>query len=117
MLLGVGADGHFCGNLPNTTKFGDLTSCVNENATPEMGNILLGEVGGVEDKHPDFYVTMGLKNIMQVKQLVMIANGKAKAKIVKTLVEGRVTEKIPATLLTTHPDFTLIVDKEAASLL
>lgn len=117
VLLGVGADGHFCGNVPNTTKFGDLTSRVNENATPEMVNILLGEVGGIEDKRPDFYVTMGPKSIMQVKQLVMIANGKAKAEIVKTLVEGIVTEKIPATLLTTHPDLTLIVDEEAASLL
>ena len=54
---------------------------------------------------------------MQVKKLVMIANGKKKAGIVKQLVEGIVTEDVPATLLTTHPDMTLIVDKEAASLL
>lgn len=28
VILGVGADGHFCGNLPQTTKFGDLTTRV-----------------------------------------------------------------------------------------
>lgn len=117
VLLGVGADGHFCGNLPGTTKFGDLTSRVVEDATPEMVQVLLNEVGGVEEKRPDFYVTMGPKSIMQIKKLVMIANGTAKAEIVKKLVEGIVTEEVPSTLLTTHPDFTLIVDAEAASLL
>lgn len=117
VLLGVGADGHFCGNLPNTTKFGDLTSRVDEDATPDMVDVLLNEVGGVEEKRPDFYVTMGPKSIMQIKQLVMIASGESKAEIVKKLVEGTVTEEVPATLLTTHPNITLIVDKEAASLL
>ncbi|KAF1299217.1 6-phosphogluconolactonase [Enterococcus sp. JM4C] len=117
VLLGVGADGHFCGNLPNTTKFGDLTSRVDEDATPNMVDVLLNEVGGVEEMRPSFYVTMGPKSIMQIKQLVMIANGKEKAEIVKRLVEGTVSEEYPATLLTTHPNMTLIVDKEAASLL
>ena len=117
VLLGVGADGHFCGNLPGTTKFGDLTSHVAEDATPDMVEVLLNEVGGVAEKRPDFYVTMGPKSIMQIKKLVMIANGPAKAEVVKKLVEGIVTEAVPATLLTTHPDFTLIVDAEAASLL
>lgn len=117
VLLGVGADGHFCGNLPNTTKFGDLTSRVDEDATPDMVNILLSEVGGVEEKRPDFFVTMGPKSIMQVKKLVMIASGESKAEIVKSLVEGTVTEEMPATLLTTHPNITLIVDQEAAALL
>lgn len=117
VLLGVGADGHFCGNLPGTTKFGDLTSRVDEDATPDMVAVLLNEVGGVEEKRPDFYVTMGPKSIMQIKKLVMIANGQAKANIVKKLVDGVVSEDAPATLLTTHPDFTLIVDAEAAALL
>jgi len=117
VLLGVGADGHFCGNLPDTTKFGDLTSRVDEDATPDMVDVLLNEVGGVEEKRPDFYVTMGPKSIMQIKQLVMIASGESKAEIVKKLVEGTVTEDFPATLLTTHPNMTLIVDKESASLL
>lgn len=82
-----------------------------------MVDVLLNEVGGVEEKRPDFYVTMGPKSIMQIKQLVMIASGESKAEIVKKLVEGTVTEEVPATLLTTHPNITLIVDKEAASLL
>ncbi|KAF1299110.1 6-phosphogluconolactonase [Enterococcus sp. JM4C] len=117
ILLGVGADGHFCGNLPGTTKFGDLTSRVNEDATPTMKEVLLNEVGGVEALRPEFYVTMGPKSIMQVKKLLMVASGEKKAAIVKALVDGVVTEDLPSTLLTTHPDFTLVVDEAAASLL
>ncbi|MGM0126063.1 hypothetical protein IGI37_003464 [Enterococcus sp. AZ194] len=117
ILMGVGADGHFCGNLPGTTKFGDLTSRINDDATPNMKDILLHEVGGVAELCPEFYVTMGPKSIMQVKKLLMVANGEKKASIVKALVDGVVTEELPATLLTTHPDFTLVIDQEAASLL
>jgi 6-phosphogluconolactonase/glucosamine-6-phosphate isomerase/deaminase len=54
---------------------------------------------------------------MNIKKMVMIASGTKKAGIVKKLVDGIVLEDVPATLLTTHPDFTLIVDEEAASLL
>lgn len=28
MLLGIGTDGYYCGNLPGTTKFGDKTTLV-----------------------------------------------------------------------------------------
>lgn len=115
VLLGVGADGHFCGNLPGTTGFGDLTSRVGIDATPEMADILLAEVGGDIARRPDHYVTMGPKSIMAVRKLVMIASGRAKAGVVQRLVNGPVAEDCPSTLLTVHPDMTLIVDEEAAS--
>jgi len=117
VLLGVGADGHYCGNLPGTTKFGDRTTKVMEYDREDMKDVLLREVSGVEEDRPDHYVTMGPKSIMNIKKLVMIASGTKKAGIVKQLVDGVVLEDVPATLLTTHPDFTLIVDEEAASLL
>lgn len=47
----------------------------------------------------------------------MIATGKHKAEIVKRIVEGPVDELVPATLLTLHSNFTLLVDTEAGSLL
>lgn len=114
MLLGIGADGHYCGNLPGTTKFGDRTTQV------FMDDSLKERVGRhFEDKEeiPDSYVTMGPKSVMAAKKLVMIATGTKKAEIIERIVKGTVDEKIPATLLTLHPDFTLIVDKEAGALI
>ncbi|ALS02478.1 6-phosphogluconolactonase [Enterococcus silesiacus] len=115
ILLGIGADGHYCGNLPRTTKFEDLTSYVGEDATENMKEILLSEVGGDENERPDFYVTMGPKSVMQAKEIVLFATGKKKAAIIKRAFFGPVTNEVPASLLQTHPNLTIVLDQEAAS--
>ncbi|WP_430606858.1 hypothetical protein IGJ55_003204 [Enterococcus sp. AZ170] len=115
ILLGIGADGHYCGNLPGTTTFEDLTSYVGEDATEDMQEILLSEVGGDENERPNFYVTMGPKSVMQAKEIVLFATGKKKAKIIKQAFFGPVTNNVPASLLQVHPNLTIILDKEAAS--
>lgn len=115
ILLGIGADGHYCGNLPGTTKFEDLTSYVGSDATERMPEILLSEVGGDQEECPDFYVTMGPKSVMQAKEIVLFATGKKKAAIIKQAFFGPVTNDVPASLLQTHPHLTLVLDKEAAA--
>ena len=54
---------------------------------------------------------------MRVKHLVMIVNGREKAEILKKVLESDVTDELPATILKLHPNFTILADKEAASLL
>ncbi|GFH41609.1 glucosamine-6-phosphate deaminase [Lactococcus hodotermopsidis] len=117
IMLGLGGDGHFCGNLPNTTKFGDLTSSVAVDATPNMHDILLSEVGGDERNVPDYYVTMGPRSVMAARKILLLVNGKHKAEILKRVLEGPVTEDVPSTILTLHPNLLIIADEEAASLL
>lgn len=116
MFIGVGNDGHYCGNLPGTTKFGDWTSRI-EN-TQELRERELGEFpsGDINDV-PDYYVTMGPRSVMAAKKIIMIATGTRKKEIVKTLMDGVVDMNIPATLLTLHPGFVLIADDDACSLL
>ncbi|MHC5251142.1 glucosamine-6-phosphate deaminase [Listeria kieliensis] len=113
VILGLGSDGHFCGNLPNTTKFGDLTSRVE--CDDYLKGRILDDFDGQEEYVPDYYITMGPRSIMMAKKLVMIVSGSKKAKIVKEIAAANVTEDIPATVLSLHPNFTLILDKEAAS--
>lgn len=115
VILGLGWDGHFCGNLPHTTKFGDGTSRVD--CDSYLRSRLLEEFDNVEEDVPDYYVTMGPRSIMQAGNLVMIASGKKKAEPVQKLVSGVVDPDVPATVLTLHPHFTLILDEDAASLL
>jgi len=114
MLLGIGADGHYCGNLPGTTKFGDYTT---EVRCDEAMKQLIGRLFEDKNEVPDSYVTMGPRSVMQTKHLVLIANGKAKAEIMKRVLTGGVDENIPATLLLAHPNLTIVLDEEAASLL
>lgn len=110
ILLGVGEDGHFCGNLPGTTTFGDLTTkvyCKEED--------LIDEFEGHWEFVPNYYVTMGPRSIMRAKNLVMIASGKRKAHVIKQLLSYKINQDVPATILTLHPNFTLIIDEDAAS--
>lgn len=113
ILMGIGADGHFCGNLPGTTHFGDGTSRVD--VDEEMRNLLTEEVGGDKTKVPDFYVTMGPRSVMQARQLVLFANGAKKAAIIKQAFFGPVTETVPSSVMQLHPNLTVILDEEAAA--
>lgn len=112
ILLGIGTDGHFCGNLPNTTKFSDYTTLVN--CDEEMKKQLAGMYDDPEEI-PDSYVTMGPSSVLAAKQLVLIACGEHKAAIIKRLVEEDVQTEVPISILKTHPNLTIILDKAAAS--
>lgn len=59
--------------------------------------------------------TMGIKQIMQAKQILILASGANKADAVYKTVCGKVTEEVPASVLQLHPNCILIADKEAAS--
>lgn len=115
VILGVGADGHFCGNLPQTTKFGDLTTRVENDQ--RLKERILPEFDNVIEDVPEYYITMGPRSIMRARHIVMIASGSKKAGIIQKLMEQVVDQDVPASILTLHPHFTLIVDEEAASLL
>ncbi|EAK8886699.1 glucosamine-6-phosphate deaminase, partial [Listeria monocytogenes] len=104
----LGADGHFCGNMPTTTHFKNETYQVTVTGSepwfvPEM-------------MQPGMtFVTMGPASIMKVKHLVLIVNGEQKAQMVKQVLQGPVTETYPASILQLHPNLTVLLDEAAAS--
>ena len=112
-LLGLGSNGHIAFNEPNT-PFGSGVHIVKltENTIKDNSR-LFANINDV----PRYAFTMGIKNIMNAKKIVILASGKNKANAVKASVEGAVTEDVPASVLQLHPDCTFIVDEEAASLL
>ena len=60
---------------------------------------------------------MGIQNIMNAKEIVLIACGENKQAAVKGLIEGPVTTDLPASILQKHDHAVVIVDKAAAKLL
>jgi 6-phosphogluconolactonase/glucosamine-6-phosphate isomerase/deaminase len=116
VLMGLGADGHFCGNLPNTTHFHDMT--VEVPIKGEMIDLVAhAELGGDFSLVPESYITMGPKSIMAAKNLILIVSGERKAQALKAIVEGPVTEQVPASVLQLHPSLIVIADKAAVSAL
>lgn len=114
MLLGMGADGHFCGNLPVNCEFDKEIYPFQLNEKVPTYQIYMDAFGDPEDIATE-YVTMGAAAVMKVKHLVMIVNGKKKALAVKKLLSQEVGTDFPSTVLRMHPNFTLIIDEEAAS--
>ena len=111
-LLGIGHDGHIGFNEPGEA-FELETHCVD--LTPATIEANKRFFDGNEDLVPKQAYTMGIKTIMQARKVLMVANGVGKADIVKKAFFGPVTPEVPASILQMHPDFTLVLDAEAAS--
>lgn len=110
-ILGIGSNGHIAFNEPGT-PFGSTTHTVRlAESTIRDNSRLFDSI----DEVPRAAFTMGLKNIMQSKKIVILANGANKANAVYGLVKGEVTERVPASVLQLHPDCVLICDEAAAS--
>ena len=111
--LGIGSNGHIAFNEPGT-PFGSVTHIVDlAESTIKDNSRMFASI----DEVPRQAFTMGLKNIMNAKKILILANGANKAKAVYGLVKGAVTEDLPASVLQLHPDCVVIADEAAASLL
>lgn len=112
-VLGLGSNGHIGFNEPNT-PFDSLTHLVDltENTIKDNSRLFSSI-----DEVPRQALSMGIKNIMQAKSILMVVSGKNKAAAVQGMVQGKITPSLPASVLQLHPFVTVICDKEAASLL
>ena len=120
-LLGLGSNGHIAFNEPGTpfgsgthagTPFGSGTHVVElAESTVKDNARLFDDISEVPRKA----FTMGIRQIMQAKKILILASGANKAGAVYKMVKGEVTEEVPASVLLLHPDCMLIADQEAAA--
>jgi 6-phosphogluconolactonase/glucosamine-6-phosphate isomerase/deaminase len=115
MLIGLGADGHFCGNIPGFTNFTSDTYRVDLDQLFQQHPHYKDDFEG--QPLPKYMVTMGLKSLLKVRKLIMIVNGAHKAEILRKMLEPKLDPNCPSSYLQLHSNFTLIVDQDAASLL
>lgn len=112
-VLGIGANGHIGFNEPGTC-FDQETFIVKLTEKTRQDN---ARFFNSIDEVPTHAITMGIKNIMQAKQILLLASGKSKQEAVKKLLEGEITEDFPASVLKKHPNVIVIIDEEAGKLL
>lgn len=112
-LLGLGLNGHIGFNEPDEV-FEKETHCVTlTQSTIDANARFFADINDV----PRYAYTMGIGNIMNAKKILVIVNGEAKAQILKDVIEGPITPKVPASILQLHPDVTIVADDAALSLL
>ena len=107
-LLGIGVDGHIGFNEPDC-EFVMGTHHVTLDESTIQANARFFES---ENDVPRSALTMGMKAIMNAKQILMIANGKNKKDILMKALYGAVTPDVPASILQLHPNVTVIYSEE-----
>ena len=112
-LLGLGLNGHIGFNEPGSA-FEKETYQVSLTESTIRANSRFFDR---EEDVPRFAYTMGIKSIMQAKKILLIANGEAKAQILKDIITGPITPQVPASVLQLHNDVTIVADQTALALL
>lgn len=113
MYLGIGHNGHIGFNEPDEF-FEPYTHIVKlTEDTIEANKRFFDNIESV----PQTAITMGIKTIMSAKKIILLASGESKAEAISKTVKGKITPRVPASILQLHNDVTLIIDKDAAKFL
>ena len=113
LILGLGENGHLGFNQPGTPFESEAwTSRMN----PELEQRIRHETQTPADVSLGG-VTLGIKDIMHARKIVLVAKGKNKAEMVKQMLLGPITTDIPASVLQLHPNCDILLDADAASLI
>lgn len=109
-ILGIGQNGHIGFNEPGS-DLSNETFIVELSEQTRIDNSRF--FGSLEDV-PTHAITMGIKNIMFSKKILLIASGESKADAIYEMIYGDIDEELPASILQLHPNCTVILDEGAA---
>ncbi|NUO02709.1 MAG: glucosamine-6-phosphate deaminase [Saprospiraceae bacterium] len=60
-------------------------------------------------------ITLGIRQLMDAKTVILMANGAKKTNIIQQALEGTVSNALPASILQSHPNCLAFLDAEAAA--
>lgn len=112
-LLGLGTNAHIGFNEPDSV-FSKSTRVVDLAESTIEANKRFFESA---DDVPKKAITMGIGTILRSKKILLIAYGKSKAEAIRNMVKGDIDPMVPSSILNVHKNVTILIDKEAASLL
>ncbi len=115
-LLGIGENGHLAFNDPEVADFNDpvdvkivqLDEICRQQQAAEGWFASFQEV-------PDRAITLTIPTLFRVPKLIASVPGSRKAKIIRRTIEEPISTACPATILRTHPDATVYLDRESAA--
>jgi len=112
-LLGIGPNGHIGFNEPGETFSLGTQEIKLTQSTLEANKRFFASIDDV----PTHARTMGIRDIMQARRILLVASGENKAQAVKGLLTGAISPKMPCTILQYHPDCVVVADEAALSAL
>jgi len=116
-FLGIGENGHIAFNDPPADfDTEDPYIIVNLDETcrlQQVGEAWFSDISQV----PKQAISMSARQILKAKEILAVVPDTRKAQAVKACFEGNVSRMAPASILRTHPNATVYLDKNSASLL
>ena len=110
-ILGLGRNGHIGFNEPGDC-FEKTTHCVDlTESTIEANKRFFPK----EEDVPRQAYTMGIQTIMGAGTILLLVSGEEKAEILRQVICGPVTPRVPASILQMHPRAVVIADEAALS--
>ena len=111
LILGLGENGHLGFNQPGTPLNGVA-------ATALMDELLEKRIRK-ETATPDHIhlggVTLGLRDIMHARRIILVAKGENKRDVVRRMLTGPISSDCPASILQLHPDCEFLLDELSAA--
>ncbi|MBI5383054.1 MAG: glucosamine-6-phosphate deaminase [Verrucomicrobia bacterium] len=109
-ILGVGLNGHLGLNEPGSAP-GSLTRRIEMHPA----SVAASQQYLTHAHTPTWGATVGLKRLLESKEVWLLATGAAKAGIVRRLIHGPADISVPASLMQHHPNCCLFLDADAVS--
>lgn len=115
-LLGIGENGHLAFNDPGEADFNDSldVKIVHLDEPCRRQQAAEGWFKSV-DEIPKTAITLTMPTLFRVPKLILSVLGARKGDIVRRTFEDPIGTDCPATILRTHPDATIFMDREAAA--
>jgi len=113
MIIGVGQQGQIGFNEPglysqSKTRLVQLSN----HSRKTQSDLFFGL-----DNTPKMAITMGIETVMHASKIILMAWGEKKAEVVQKIVEGEVSNSVPASKLQIHDNIEVVIDESAAGLL
>ena len=117
-ILGVGENGHLAFIDPPVCDFHDPADVrlVQLDEACRRQQVNDGAFARMDDV-PRTALSLTVPYLMRVPRAIAIVPGPAKQRAIKAAVDGSVTTACPASILRTHSDATLFLDRDSAALL
>jgi glucosamine-6-phosphate deaminase len=110
-LLGIGQNGHIAFNEPLSSLHSNTRLITLDKVTISAA---AKEFGGIKNV-PAKAMTMGIHTILQAKEIILMAFGYSKSKIIAQTIEGEIDKNNPASYLQRHKNTSIFLDSQAAS--
>ncbi|MDI9422485.1 MAG: glucosamine-6-phosphate deaminase [Bacillota bacterium] len=117
-FIGIGENGHIAFNDPPVADFEDplLVKVVELDEACRRQQLGEGWFATLEDV-PKEALTVTIPGIMRCKKIICVVPDERKAIAVRDALKGPISTACPASILRTHSDVTLYLDRSSASLI